>query len=307
MAGYALRLVIRGLVTLAVIVTLVFFATRLSGNAIDAIAPEALDAESRRALIAYWGLDQPLLVQYGRFVGGILSGEFGLSLAERRPVAAIVAERIWPSLQLLGGALALTLLVAIPAGIYAAVRRGTASAQAVMVLAFLGYATPNFVLATLLLLVFSFWLNWLPSAGNGSLLHFVMPVTALSAFYIASLTRYTRNAMLDALGQDYLRTARAKGMPERTVILKHALRNTLVTVLSVLGLMVTTLAAAGNVVIESVFSWRGIGDLLVSAAIRRDYPVLQFGVLAVACAVIVINIVVDLAYAVVDPRIRAGR
>jgi peptide/nickel transport system permease protein len=129
-------------------------------------------------------------------------------------------------------------------------------------------------------------------------------VTALSTGYIAGLTRYTRNAMLDVLGQDYLRTARAKGLSERVVILKHALRNTLVTVLSVLGLMVTALASSGAVVIETVFSWRGIGDLLVSAAIRRDYPVLQFGVLAVSVAVVVINTLIDLAYAAVDPRVR---
>lgn len=305
MLGYVIRLIARAAVTLFVIVTLVFFATRVSGDAINYIAPEALDAESRRQLIAYYGLNAPLWTQYVRFITGLFEGEFGLSLIERRPVATVVLERIGPSLQLLAGAVVVTLLVAIPAGVFAAVRRGRPEAQAVMTGAFLGYATPNFVLATLLLLIFSFWLGWLPSAGNGSPLHFIMPVIALSAFYVASLTRYTRNAMLDALGQDYLRTARAKGMPERTVILKHALRNTLITVLSVLGLMVSTLMAAGNVVIEAVFSWRGIGELLVSAAIRRDYPVLQFGVLTVACAVVVINMLVDLAYGLVDPRVRA--
>jgi ABC-type dipeptide/oligopeptide/nickel transport system permease component len=305
MLGYALRLFARAAVTIFVIVTVVFFATRISGDAINYIAPEALDAESRQALIAYYGLDQSVWTQYVRYLAGIAEGEFGLSLIERRPVATIVMERVGPTLQLLAGAIVVTLLVAIPAGVYAAVRRGHPSAQAVMTAAFVGYATPNFVLATLLLLVFSFWLGWLPSAGNDTALHFVMPVAALSAFYVASLTRYTRNSMLDALGQDYLRTARAKGMPERTVILKHALRNTLVTVLSVLGLMVSGLAAAGNVVIESVFSWRGIGDLLVTAAIRRDYPVLQFGVLTVACAVVVINTLVDIAYGFVDPRVRA--
>jgi len=305
MVLYALRLIVRAAVTLFVIVTLVFFAARVSGDAINYIAPEALDAQSRRQLIAYYGLDQSIWTQYVRYISGLFEGEFGLSLIERRPVATIFMERIGPSLQLLVGAMIVTLLVAIPAGVYAAVRRGRPPAQAVMTLAFLGYATPNFVLATLMLLVFSYWLNWLPSAGNDGPLHFIMPVVALSAFYVASLTRYTRNAMLDALGQDHLRTARAKGMPERTVILKHALRNTLVTVLSVLGLMVSTLAAAGNVVIEAVFSWRGVGELLVTAAIRRDYPVLQFGVLSVACAVVVINTLVDIAYGFVDPRVRA--
>ncbi len=307
MAGYAFSTLLKMALTLWLIATIVFFATRMSGEAIDFIAPEGMDQTSRNEMIAYFGLNAPLSTQYWRFMGGVLDGEFGLSLIERRPVTTIFLERVGPSLSLLGGALAVTLAVAIPAGIYAAVNRGSASAGAVMTVAFLGYATPNFVLATLMLLVFSFWLQVMPSAGNATPAHYVMPVAALSAFYIASLTRYTRNAMLDVLGQDYLRTARAKGLPERTVILKHALRNTLVTVLSVLGLMVSGLVAAGSVVIESVFSWRGVGDLLVSAALRRDYPVLQFGVLAVACGVVVVNALLDLAYAAVDPRVRLSR
>lgn len=307
MAGYAFRTLLKMALTLWLIATIVFFATRMSGEAIDFIAPEGMDQTSRNEMIAYFGLNAPLSTQYWRFMGGVLDGEFGLSLIERRPVTTIFLERVGPSLSLLGGALAVTLAVAIPAGIYAAVNRGSVSAGAVMTVAFLGYATPNFVLATLMLLVFSFWLQVMPSAGNATPAHYVMPVAALSAFYIASLTRYTRNAMLDVLGQDYLRTARAKGLPERTVILKHALRNTLVTVLSVLGLMVSGLVAAGSVVIESVFSWRGVGDLLVSAALRRDYPVLQFGVLAVACGVVVVNTLLDLAYAAVDPRVRLSR
>jgi ABC-type dipeptide/oligopeptide/nickel transport system permease component len=308
MGAYAARTLVKTLLTLWVIATLTFFATRLSGNAIDFLAPEGMDQISRREMIAYFGLNAPLSTQYWRYLGGVFDGEFGLSLIERRPVTTIFLERVGPSLTLLLGALVLTLAVAIPAGVFAAVRRGTSAAGAVMTVAFLGYATPNFVLATLMLLVFSYWLQILPSAGASTPLHYVMPVIALSAFYVASLTRYIRNAMLDVLGQDYLRTARAKGLPESRVILKHALRNTLVTVVSVVGLMASGLAAAGSVVIETVFSWRGIGDLLVSAALRRDYPVLQFGVLAVACAVVTINALVDLAYAAVDPRVRlAGR
>ena len=307
MLGFLLRAMVKMTITLAIITTLVFFSTRISGNAIDFLAPEGLDAVSRQEMIRYFGLNESMTTQYLRFVSGIMEGNFGISLIERRPVVEIFLERVGPSLQLLFGALIVTIIVAVPAGIYAAVNRGKASASGVMTVAFLGYATPNFVLATLMLLIFSFWLKILPSAGNGTPLHFIMPILALSSFYIAGLTRYTRNAMLDVMGQDYLRTARAKGLPERTVISKHALRNTLVTILSVLGLMVTGLASSGAVVIESVFSWRGIGDLLVSAAIRRDYPVLQFGVLAVACVVVVMNTLIDLAYAAVDPRVRLTR
>ncbi|WP_163559868.1 ABC transporter permease [Halomonas sp. NO4] len=293
-------------VTLFVVITLVFFATRLSGNAIDFIAGEGLDAQSRSELIAYYGLREDILTQYWRYLRGIVEGEFGLSFTERRPVTQVFWERVGPTLQLIGGAILLTLVVAVPAGIFAAVRRRDASAQGVMTLAFLGYATPNFVLATLLLLVFSYWLQILPSAGNDTWAHYLMPVTALSLTYIAALIRYTRNATLDVLGQDYLRTARAKGLSEREVVTRHVLRNTLITVLSVFGLMVTALVSSGAVVIESIFSWRGIGDLLVRAAIRRDYPVLQFGVLAVAVAVVTINTLIDIAYAWVDPRVRLG-
>jgi ABC-type dipeptide/oligopeptide/nickel transport system permease component len=173
-----------------------------------------------------------------------------------------------------------------------------------MTVAFLGYAIPNFVLAILLVLTFSFWLGWLPSSGNGTAAHFIMPVITLAAFYIAGLTRFTRNAMLDVMSQDFLRTARAKGLPERIVIVRHAVRNALITVLTVLGLQLAVMIAAGSVVVETVFAWRGIGDLLVNSALRRDYPVLQFGVLAVACGVVIVNTLVDLAYGVADPRVR---
>lgn len=298
---------LRMCLTILVIVVAVFFAARMSGNAIDYIAGEGLSQKDRLLMIEYYGLDGSLFEQFVRYVGALATGDFGLSLIERRPVAVIFAERVWPSLQLLVGAVLMTLIVSLPAGIAAALYRKSWIGSAIMSVAFFGYAIPNFVLAILLLLIFSFWLGWLPSTGNASWLHYIMPVTALSTFYIAGLTRFTRNAMLDVLSQDYLRTARAKGLPERVVIFKHALRNANITVLSVLGLQIAGLAAAGNVVIETVFSWRGIGELLVSSAIRRDYPVLQFGVLAVALAVIVINLLVDLAYGLADPRVRFGK
>jgi len=294
MFEFVISRVLRTCLTVAVIVTAVFFATRFSGNAIDFLGGEGLSAKDRQLLVEYYGLDGSYGEQFVRYIASLMDGNFGLSLIERRPVAVIFAERVWPSLQLL-------------IGIAAAIYRNSWIGNAIMGGAFFGYAIPNFVLAILLLLIFSFWLGWLPSTGNSTWLHFVMPVTALSTFYIAGMTRFTRNAMLDVLSQEYLRTARAKGLPERVVIFKHALRNANITILSVLGLQIAGLAAAGSVVIETVFSWRGIGELLVSAAIRRDYPVLQFGVLAVALAVIVINLLVDLAYGLADPRVRLGR
>ena len=304
MLEFAAARLARMALTIFAIVTAVFFATRLSGDALDYVVGPGMTEEDRRLLTTYYGLDGSLGEQYLRYLAAFARGEFGLSFLERRPVADIVAERLWPSLQLLLAAIALTLAVSLPLGVIAAVYRQSWIGSAVMAIAFAGYAVPNFVLATLMILLFSYTLNWLPVVGSGTALHFLMPTIALSAYLIAGLTRFTRNAMLDVLGQDYMRTARAKGLPERRVILKHGFRNAAVTVLSVVGLQVAGLAAAGSVVVESIFSWPGIGELLVSAALRRDYPVLQFGVLSVAVAVIVINALVDLAYVLADPRVR---
>ena len=261
----------RMLLTLWVIATAVFLATRMTGNPIDFLMPEGLDAQSRAEMIAYFGLDKPLLSQYVSFWKSLMEGEFGLGLMERRSVAVIFGERVWRSVSLLSATLAVTVGVG--------------------------------VLAILFLLAFSFSLQWLPSAGSETLSHYVMPVAALSAFFVASLVRYTRSAMLDVMQQDYMRTARAKGLSESTVILRHGLRNALIPVITVIGLQMTTLVS-GAVVIETVFAWNGIGDLLVGATLRRDYPVLQFGVLMVACAVVTINLLVDLIYSAVDPRVR---
>ncbi|MBB96773.1 MAG: ABC transporter permease [Rhodobacteraceae bacterium] len=307
MIAYILRTLIKMCVTLFVIITLVFFATRLSGSPMETFLGEGLTAEDRELMIAYFGLDQSIWQQYLGYLRGIVEGNYGLSFLERRPVADIVAERVGPSLQLLASSVLLTVAVAIPLGVLAALYRESWVGSAIMALAFVGYAVPNFVIATFMVLVFAFMWNLLPVVGNGSWAHFIMPTIAMSGVLIAALTRFTRNAMLDVLGQDFMRTARAKGLPETVVILKHGLRNAGVTVLSVLGLQIAGLAAAGNVVVESIFSWPGIGELLVQSAITRDYPVLQFGVIAVSLAVVVINALTDIAYAVADPRIRLAK
>lgn len=299
-----LKTLLRMALTFFAIVTLVFVATRISGNPVDFIAGDGLTREDREILIRYYELDRSWLVQYRAFLAAFLDGEFGLSLVERRPVAEIVAERLWPSAQLLVASIVLTVVVSIPLGIVAALYRTSWIGSLVTTVAFLGYAVPNFVLAIVLILVFSYTLNVLPVVGNGSPAHFVMPTVTLAAALIAALTRFTRNAMLDVLSQDYMRTARAKGLGEPAVILRHGLRNAGITILSVIGLQIAALAASGSVVVEAIFAWPGIGELLVRSAIQRDYPVLQFGVIAVAFAVILINTAVDLAYAWADPRLR---
>jgi glutathione transport system permease protein len=305
MLEFLLGRLLRMVLTLIVLSSAVFFAIRLSGHPIDYIMPEGLDAEGRTAMIRYWGLDRSVAEQFVLFWRALAEGEFGLGLVERRPVAVIFADRIGRSLSLLLCVLFVTVSVGVPLGIVAALRRGTATGSAVLLAAFLGYAIPNFVLSILLLLLFSYSLHWLPSSGSATVAHYIMPTIALSAFFVASLVRYTRNAMLDVLRQDYMRTARAKGLSERVVILKHGLRNALIPVVTVLGLQVTSLVG-GAVVVETVFAWNGVGDLLVGATLRRDYPVLQFGVLAIAVAVVLVNFLVDLAYTAIDPRVRLG-
>ena len=307
MLPHLLRALAKIAVTLFAIVTLVFFATRLSGNPIDYVIAQGITQEDRALLVRYYGLDASMWQQYWRYLGSFLDGQFGLSFLERRPVAEIVGERIGPSLQLLAGGIGFTLLLSLPLGILAAIRRKSWVGSAIMSFAFIGYAVPSFVLAIFMILVFSFTLNWLPVVGNGSVWHFIMPTLALSGVLVAALTRFTRNAMLDVLSQDFMRTARAKGLPEAAVILKHGFRNASITVLSVVGLQIAALAAAGNVVVEAIFAWPGIGDLLVNAALQRDYPVLQFATVTVAFAVVSINAAIDIAYAWADPRIRVGR
>ncbi|MEP4033263.1 ABC transporter permease [Roseibium polysiphoniae] len=307
MIGYTLKTLIKMAVTLFVIVSLVFFATRLSGNPVDFVLGVGITEDDKQLLIKYYGLDGSIWTQYWHYLGSILSGEFGLSFLERRPVSAIVAERIGPSLKLIFGTMVFTFCVSIPLGIAAAIYRDRLAGSAIMIIAFLGYAVPAFVLAIVMIMVFSYWLNWLPVVGNGTFSHYIMPTIAMSGMWVAALTRFTRNAMLDVLSQDYMRTARAKGMPERVVILKHGLRNASITLLSVMGLQIAGWIAAGSVVVESIFSWPGIGEMLVRSAIQRDYPVLQFGVLSVAVAVILINAAVDIAYAYADPRIRLAK
>lgn len=303
MLNYILGVLMRMVITFFAIITLVFFVTRISGNPIDYVA-QGLTPDDRRILIAYYQLDQSIWLQYRAFLYSFIDGNFGLSYLERRPVLDIMVERIWPSTQLLLSSIGLTLLVSIPLGIIAALNRTNWIGSAVLTFAFLGYAVPNFVLANFMMLVLSYWLNWLPVVGNGTWAHFIMPTIAMAGALIAGLTRFTRNAMLDVLGQDFMRTARAKGLPERTVILKHGLRNAGITILSVVGLQVAGLAASGSVVVEAIYAWPGVGELLVRSALSRDYPVLQFGVITVAVTVILINVAVDLAYAVIDPRLR---
>ena len=250
-------------------------------------------------------LDEPVLEQYGRFVANALRGDLGVSIRSRRPVAAEIAENIGSTGQLALASMVVAIGLGVPLGLLAALGRNSWLDVAAMVVALLGVAMPSFWLGFLLIFVFSLHLGWLPATGGGDLLHLVMPAVALGTIAAAIIARLTRSSMLEVLGQDYVRTARAKGLGSGSVIVRHALRNALIPVVTVFGLQFGNLLA-GAVIVETVFSRPGLGRLIVGGILAKDFPLVQGTVLFVAAAYVLINVVVDVAYAYVDPRIRIG-
>ena len=295
----------RGVLTILVVLVLVFVAGRVIGNPIDYLlgGETRVTAELYDAMMKKWGLDRPIPEQFVIYLRGALFGDFGDSLFELRPVVEMFRERLGATLSLAGLAFLLSLAVGMPLGIVAAIKRNSGVGRLAMTFAFLGYAVPHFIIAITLILIFSFTLNWLPSTGNATPWHYVMPAVTLAAGLTASVARYMRSAMMDAMSQDFMRTARAKGLTEFVVIFKHALRNALLPVVTVLGLQITYLVS-GSIIVETVFAWPGIGELLVGAVIIKDYPTLQFGVISYAALVVMVNLAVDVLYVVIDPRIR---
>lgn len=288
------------------VVTAVFFTSRYSGDPIDIMFPEGLSPEEYAFWKSYFGLDKSFLAQYLAFFRGLAEGNFGLSLTEFRPVTEIYAERLPNTIRLFGGAFLLAVAVGLPLGVYAAVRRDRPAATAIMAVAFLGYAIPNYILAIFMILIFSFLLHLMPSSGNMTWLHFVMPIITLAMAMMAWNIRFTRSAMLEVLNEDFIRTARAKGLRESLVVNRHALRNAMIPIVSNLGLQVAGFVG-WVVVVEAVFALEGIGSLIVRGALLRDFAVLQFGVIVWAGVVIVANLLVDIIYAMLDPRVRIAR
>ena len=248
-------------------------------------------------------LDEPVLKQYGRFVGNALRGDLGVSIRSRRPVATEITENIGSTGQLALASMLVAIGLGVPLGLLAALGRNSWLDVAAMVVALLGVAMPSFWLGLLLIFVFSLHLGWLPATGGGDLLHLVMPSVALGMIAAAIIARLTRSSMLEVLGQDYVRTARAKGLGGWSVIVRHALRNALIPVVTVFGLQFGNLLA-GAVIVETVFSRPGLGRVIVGGILAKDFPLVQGTVLFVATAYVLINVVVDVTYAYVDPRIR---
>ena len=283
-----------------------FLLVSLSGDpAFILLTPDAGE-EQRAAFRRLYGLDQPLPVQYARYVSHVARGDFGTSFAFGRPAILVVLERVPATLMLTATAVVLGLAVGIPAGVVAAVRAGAPLDRMVMAMVLLGQSVPTFWLGLLMIRIFAVKLRWLPVSGYGGVLNLVMPALALGLYLAALLARLTRSEMLEALAQDYVRTARAKGLSERAVTIVHALKNALLPIVTLIGLQLGALLG-GAVVTETVFAWPGIGTLVLDAILRKDYPVLLAAVELVAAAFIVINMSLDLLYGYLDPRLRLAR
>ncbi len=285
--------------------TLVFLLIHLvPGDPVEAMLGERAQAADRAALRAALGLDLPLWEQYRRYLTGLLRLDLGASFLDQRPVAAILVERLPATIRLALAALAIALVLALPLGVLAARFRGSALDSAAMTLSLAGISIPNFWLGPLLILVFSLWLGWTPVSGAETPASIILPAITLGTALAAMLARMVRASILEVLAEDYIRTARAKGLGEAAVLWRHALGNALLPVLTVIGLQLGGLLA-GAVVTETVFGWPGIGSLLVDAIKARDFPVVQACVLLISLCYVLVNALTDLAYDWIDPRIRA--
>ena len=303
MLQYGVRKLAHTLLVALGVVTLVFAALRLSGDPAATMLPGDASVEELVALRETLGLDKPLPVQYASFLVGAVTGDFGISFRHQQPALGLVMDRLPATLELAFAALVLAVVVAVPLGIIAALNRGRLADVLAMAFAVVGQATPYFWMGIMLILIVSVELGWLPTSGRGSFAHLILPAITLGTHFAASLARLTRTAMLEVLGQNYVTTARAKGLPERTVILAHALKNASVPVVTLIGLQFGTLLG-GAVVTETIFAWPGVGRLAVQSIFVRDYPVVQAGVFVLALSFVAINLLVDLLYGFLDPRIR---
>ena len=303
MTRYVLKRLIYAVFVIFCVVTIVFFLTRLSGDPARLMAaPDASDEEIlelREAL----GLNKPLIVQYGEYLVRAVQGDFGMSYRHGEPAMQLVLDRLPMTMRLSGMALLIALLVALPLGLIAAVYRDSVLDQAAMTLSLFGQSFPTFWMGIMLILIFSETLRWLPTSGTGGIEYMILPAVTLSFQTTANVTRLLRSSMLEVLGTDYIRTARAKGVQERGVIVAHALRNAALPVITAISLQIGPMLG-GAVVTETVFAYPGMGRLAVQAINNRDFTVVQAFVVVMAVIIVSINLITDLIYTVVDPRIK---
>lgn len=296
---------LRAALTILFVMTFAFVVLRLSGDPALQIMSVDAPPEAIAAFRKAWGLDRPIWEQYLSYIAHALTGDFGKSMRDGRAAIDLVMERVPATLALTLPALALKIGIGIPAGIYAALHRNSLADRLTMALSVAGFTLPSFVLALLLVLVFAVELHWLPASGSGSIAHTILPIVTLGTAGAAIMARFTRSAMLEVLGQPYVRAASAKGVSWHRVVARHALPNAAIPTVTIVGFMVGSLAA-GAVVVESVFAWPGIGRLLVSAVSNRDLAVVQALLMVIASWMVAANLIVDLAYGWLDPRVRAA-
>lgn len=303
MKRFIVKRLLLAIVTLFGVSLIVFVAARLTGDPVLLFAPTTATEEQLNELRAEMGLHKPVPVQYLIFVRDALQGDFGTSLRYSQPAMTLALQKIGPTLELVAYSFVIGIVLGILLGITSATRPGTIRERAGTTFAMLGLSVPGFWLAVMLVTLFAVHLHWLPTSGRTEPLSRVLPVISVSWVAIAQIMRVTRSAMLEVLGSDYVKMARIKGLRERVVIWKHALRNALVPVLGITGFLLAMLIG-GLALVESVFNWPGIGTLLIQAVFARDFPLVQAAVLLVSAIVILVNLVVDLLYGVIDPRIR---
>lgn len=300
---YLLRRVLWTVPVLLGVLTVVFFLIHLiPGDPVDLMLGENALPADRQQMRLQLGLDRPVLTQYGLYLRGALTGDLGTSFHTRRPVVAMIRERLPATLELMLGAMVVALGLAIPLGILAALFRGRWPDQVAGVFAVLGVATPNFWLGPLLILLFAIQLDWLPVNERGGLANLVLPSLTLGTALAALLSRMTRTALVEVLGEDYIRSARAKGAGATRVIVVHAMRNALIPVVTVAGLQIGALLS-GAIITESIFDWPGLGTLLLEGIYGRDFPLVQGCILVIATGYVLVNLATDLAYGWIDPRI----
>jgi peptide/nickel transport system permease protein len=285
------------------VVTIVFVVTRLIGDPAILMLPVGATAEQLAQFRSELGIDRPIHVQYLDFLARAALGDFGRSFQHARPAIEVVLERMPATLQLASTAILLGLLIGGVAGMVAAMQRGTLIEVVVMLLALIGQATPVFWLGLMLILFFAVDLGWFPTGGSGSFWHLVLPAITLATFTSASIARLLRSSVIDVLREDYVRTARAKGLMPATVLAWHIARNALIPVVTMIGILMGELLG-GSVVTETVFAWPGVGRVIIQAVEAKDFPVVQAGIMLIAVTFVTINFVIDLLYGVLDPRIR---
>jgi ABC-type dipeptide/oligopeptide/nickel transport system permease component len=306
MTQFIIRRTFYALITLFILSLTIFTVVRLTGDPVTLLAEPGARAEDLDRIRAEWGLDRSWPVQYFAFAKNAFTGELGKSFNYQMPVSTLYFQRLPASLQLALAATLISFIIGIPAGLISAVKVNSGWDSAGKVVALFGLAVPGFWLGLVMILIFSVWLGWLPTSGTGSVLHLIMPSVALGWYFAASLLRLTRSSMLEVLRSEYIKLARLKGLPGYVVIAVHAFKNALIPVLTLAGINLVVMINAG-VIIEVIFAWPGIGRLLYEGIFQRDFPLVQGVVLLAGMMIVLINLIIDILYAYIDPRIRIAR